>query len=51
MDKARAEEIGESMTTLTLIATLGLLIAIGVVTGEKKPVPVRVKVKSAPESD
>ena len=39
------------MTTLTLIATLGLLIAIGVVTGQNKPVPVRVKVKSSPESE
>ncbi len=39
------------MTTLTLIATLGLLIAIGVVTGPKKPVPVRVKVKSTPDSE
>jgi len=36
------------MTTLTLIATLGLLITIGVVSGQKKPVPDRVKVK--PES-
>mgnify|MGYP000338978548 len=51
VDEARAEEIGESMTTLTLIATLGLLLAIGVVTGQKKPVPVRVKVKSTRESE
>ena len=39
------------MTTLTLIATLGLLIAIGVVAGQNKPVPVRVKVKSSSESE
>ena len=39
------------MTTLTLIATLGLLLAIGVVTGQKKPVPVRGKVKSTRESE
>ena len=38
------------MTTLTLIASLGLLVLAGIL-GQKKAVPVRVEVRSRPTSD